>query len=226
MNKLTDYQKNFQKRIKKLNITKGKTIWDCIDRPIRPLVFELARIGMVPKFSCCGHSYLEEEEPKSHISNGPYVHFYLTDKGKPNFEFLMQHVRNIGWGIHPFCNLFNLHCPRDSYKDLYFKNDGLNESIHGYEIDVLRIQNITEFIQNNIPTVNEEVTIIDGNSLYSEVKEWQIKPKKPFTIKVEDYYKKYGKLMMNLAVNKDLNVLQNKIKQEIISSKKVHISYE
>jgi hypothetical protein len=46
-----------------------REVLGCIDRPIRPLIIQMNRIGIFTAFSCCGYSYDGEEEPKSHLDN-------------------------------------------------------------------------------------------------------------------------------------------------------------
>lgn len=176
-----------------------RSVWDSIDRPIRPLVFELARIGMIPKFSCCGFTYLEEglDEPKTHHGGRAYVHFFIRDSKKAlqNFEKLKELVYGCNWNMkQPFTNVIELYtfdcCPTN----MYAKEDGVEESIHQYEGYAIKIQTMAYAIQEFIPTACDPIEIIDGNRKYNEINpEWQIKAKQNFTIGVKEYYEKYGK---------------------------------
>lgn len=189
----------FCERLRKLNENADKKcVWDSIDRPIRPLVFELARIGMIPKFSCCGFYYDGEEEPKTHYAHGPYVHFWVE-----NTEEATKNLDQLAWAFrlsklvkvyHWQNGIFNLNIKNSVSDDLYFKKDGISESIHQYEGYALGIRDVGLFIQNNFKTVNDPVRIVDGNSYYKDVKEWQVNAKGVFEIGVDRYYELYGKI--------------------------------
>ena len=157
---------------------------------------------MLPKFSCCGFTYVPDadEEPKTHIVGKSYVHFYVSSlKGaSENFELLKLIIRKSGWKLYqPFCHnndpLIDISYSCPTYDNLYTKLDGIKESIHQYEPYVLSIAYLTYMIQEHVITVNDPVYIIDGNSLYSPIKEWQIKPKKSFMMSISKYYNTYGK---------------------------------
>ncbi|MFW6272696.1 MAG: hypothetical protein ACOC2U_02815 [bacterium] len=184
----------FNKRIKTINNTE-RTVWECIDRPIKPLVFELSRIGMIPKFSCCGYTYQDEEEPKTHHAKNAYVFFYAPLEHKQNFLKLTMLCKAIKWELRFFnSHTWNMFTGNPVPDDLYHKDDGLAEAIHQYEGYGLKIDLMALNIQERFETVNDPVTIVDGNSFYKNQKSWMVKPKKEFTISVEDYYKHYGKL--------------------------------
>lgn len=186
----------FQKRFEKVNADcETRTVWSCIDRPIRPLIFELARIGMIPKFSCCGYSYNTEEEPKTHHASQAYVFFYAPADHVETFNHLLHLSNKCGWNVKFFNNFtWHMYTSNPVPDDLYQKNDGINEAIHQYEGYGMRIECLACNIQQFFPTVNDPVTIIDGNSMYEKTKNWIVKPKQPFIIGVDEYYEKYGKI--------------------------------
>lgn len=191
----------FHHRIRKLNENhEHKEVWYSIDRPMRPLVFELNRIGFITEFSCCGFSYDDEEEPKTHISNHAYVFFFAPEKSKENlikfykkFEFKGNQSRWSVWkpfSDNPVWKLAIRHCA----PDLYSKSDGIPESIHDYEFYAVSIHSLAGFIQQQFPTVNDPVRIIDGNKNYEHFEEWAVRPKREFVIGVDEYYEKFGRL--------------------------------
>lgn len=192
MNETTKYLE----RLAKINKDHNKrSIWDSIDRPIRPLVFELNRIGMQTKFSCCGFTYEgeDQDDPKTHWikSNKAYVHFFAfnTDECKKNFQILKTIIEACKCDIYLFVNVWNLNISFDNTENWYNKPDGIPESIHQYEMAALKISNLVYNIKNSIPTINDPVTIIDGNNYYTKIPHWQIKPKLNHIISVEQYYK-------------------------------------
>ncbi len=172
----------YHERIDELNKDADeRVVWDSIDRPIRPLVWELNRIGLLTKFSCCGFNYPDEEEPKTHYANGSYVHFFTpqSEFGRVNFFKLTQFVGSCGWKLHFFTNsVWNINAPNQCSDNMYDKTDGIDQSIHQYESFVLSIQTLTDAIHKNIPSDNTGVQIIDGNAHYKGFPEWQVKPKK------------------------------------------------
>jgi hypothetical protein len=193
--RVTDIERvAFQNRIKKIN-NRNRNVWDCIDRPIKPLVFELARIGMIPKFSCCGYSYENEEEPKSHHNSVAYVHFYAPEQNFKQFEQLIKICKEYRWGLDYYTDkvwhLYIRNCVPDN---LYMKKDGIPEAIHQYEGYGLQIETLAGVIQDTISTQNDPVHIIDGNIYYEHLKNWIIRPKKDFYIGVKEYYRKYGQI--------------------------------
>ena len=180
-----------------------KSVWDCVDKPMRPLVFELNRIGMITKFSCCGFVYLEEDldEPKSHIRGQAYVQFYVknTTNGSEQLKKLAYIISKSGWEMMmPFLPsnkcLITIRCRNTVPNDLYYKGDDLHESIHQYEAFALQIQHLTYLIQEHIKSVSDTVEIIDGNSYYDVVPFWQVLPKPSWSIKIDEYYKRFGKV--------------------------------
>jgi len=212
----------FMKRLKKINADREtRTVFDCIDRPIRPLVFELARIGMIPKFCCCGYTYEGEEfdEPKTHYAEGAYVHFYVRNDPKVlyNFEHIKVIVKKQNWTLNHFTNgIFDLRAGKCVPDSLYKNLDGIEETIHQYEGYALKIHVMAMIIQNYGQTFNDPVEIIDGNSFYEDIKEWMIKAKSKFVISVEDYYSKYGKLIMNNTSPDNIFVPQNNVRMTML----------
>lgn len=189
-------RKIFQQRFKKINANRDKrTVWECIDKPIRPLVFELARIGMIPKFSCCGYSYENEEEPKTHHGSQAYVFFYAPEQHLDQFEKLMHVAQREKWNPRFFNNfIWHIYTTNPVPDNLYNKGDGVNEAIHQYEGYGIKIEALAFILQDYFETRNDPVTIIDGNSMYNGVRNWIVRPKQNFTIGVKEYYEKYGKI--------------------------------
>lgn len=170
-----------------------KTVWDSIDRPIRPLIYQIHRIGLKTKFSCCGFNYDGEEEPKNHHAKLTYVFVYTPDlKNQQSvyaFFNLVQLSQIQGWKFAYFNNnIWHLYCenPREM-KELYDKTDGQPKSIHDYETQVIKIFNLSEMLKQ-IPDMPEmeDLEIIDGNQMYKEagIDEWQVKPKQSIALRV------------------------------------------
>jgi hypothetical protein len=212
----------FMERIQKINADREtRTVFDCIDRPMRPLVFELARIGMIPKFCCCGYTYDGEEfdEPKTHYDGGAYVHFYVKNDPQVlhNFEQLKATAKKLDWSLNHFQNgIFDLRAGKVVPDNLYKNTDGLEETIHQYEGYALKIHVMAWAIQHNGPTYNNTVEIIDGNSFYEAIDEWMVKAKSKFVILVEDYYSKYGKLRMDKSSPDNIFVPQNNVRMTML----------
>ena len=182
--------KNIDERTKILNNDANKRpVLDSIDRPIRPLVMELNRIGLVTVFSCCGFTYKNQEEPKSHQEGWPYVLFLVDKKNNQvvkNFFRLAEIAPNFGWFIHIQENGVEWSISNRN-QDIWMKCDNLDEPIHQYELKLICIRKITEAIQN-IPSLNDAFMLRDGNELrtakYGE--EWIVEPKQPMEIKSSD----------------------------------------
>ena len=189
-------RKLFQERIKKVNANRDtRTVWECIDRPIRPLIFEMARIGLIPKFSCCGYTYEDEEEPKTHHGSQAYVFFYAPEERIKEFDQFMSVAQKGGWKLKFFSGFtWHIWANNPVPDTLYDKGDGINEAIHQYEGYGLMIEKLALVLQHYFPTANDPVTIIDGNSMYKAINTWMVKPKKDFVIGVDEYYQKYGKI--------------------------------
>jgi len=190
---------NYQERLTAVNAAcndKNKTIWDSIDRPIRPLVYHLNRIGLKTKFSCCGFNYDGEEEPKSHHAKLTYVHIFepTTYQGKVSLDYLQGLSKAIdhdneflSCGVTIFGNkafkIYHLWC-KNAYPDLYKKEDGLEKSIHDYEGQVLCMQLFVDNLEK-LPTDEKITEIIDGNKEYNEkFSDWQVKAKQTIAMKV------------------------------------------
>jgi hypothetical protein len=174
---------NYHERLKIINKDiQKREVLDSIDRPIKPLVIELNRIGLKTKFSCCGFSYDGEEEPKTHTKNQSYVQFFYPDLNNPtavkNFFQLSLAVVKWNWSMWPFSNVWELEFKirKVGMENFYDQKDGIPQSIHDYEGNVIAIYNLTEELKT-FPSVATSVTIEDGNSNYSKLTEWQIKPK-------------------------------------------------
>jgi hypothetical protein len=63
------------------------------------------------------------------------------------------------------------------------KDDGIDDTIHDYESNVMAIEYFTNALKQ-LPTVNEEIIIVDGNNAYKNFPEWQVKPKQSSHIKI------------------------------------------
>ena len=77
-------------------------IKNTIDRPIRPLIYQLNRIGLLTHYSCCGFFYRGDKD-KDH-NYMPYVLFSIeaTEKGTESFEELCTLL-----SCNPFWKLFS-----------------------------------------------------------------------------------------------------------------------
>lgn len=188
-------KKSFDERIKKVNSTNGRTVWECIDRPMRPLIFEMSRIGMIPKFSCCGYTYIDEEEPKTHHGSKAYVFFFAPEKYYDQFIRLISLVnKSPEWSYRYFRGgVWEIYANNSVPDNMYKKEDGIEESIHQYEAYAIAIDCLTVMIQDNFITSVDPVTIYDGNSFYTGCPNWMVKPKKNFVIGVDEYYETYGR---------------------------------
>ena len=166
-----------------------KSIMDSIDRPIRPLIIELNRMGLVTTFSCCGYTYDGQEEPKTHEQKA-YVLFRvpLDNKAVDNFFRLSSIVSNFCWGLN-VCSNGTEWCIMNHVPEIWKKSDNLPETIHDYEMRLIGITKLTKALKN-CPSISEEYTIRDGNETrrdsYGE--EWMIVPKKPLTLKTDKIY--------------------------------------
>jgi hypothetical protein len=165
-------------RLKELNTIGTKTVWDSIDRPIRPLIYELNRIGLKTKFSCCGFSYVGEEEPKSH-ARYPFVVFSVNEKSITSLFKVIDLTMQCGWSIIPYFKSQDWHI---SYSHVHnterFYNDGTN-SIHAYETPLIMIARLTEKM-SSLPSIDGPIFIEDGNAHPSYGflgGEWQVEPK-------------------------------------------------
>jgi hypothetical protein len=176
----------YQDRLDNLNDSE-REVWDSIDRPIRPLIWELNRIGLQTKFCCCGFNYDGEEEPKTHAKQ-PFV--VLRDPGRTAdanktltpiraFFNAVQIAFNQGWETTPYGGSGEWHmhfCPSDGS---FYAQESRIAGVHDYETSLLRMQRLTEVLQM-LPSVAEKFSIVDGNRGYAELTggEWQVQPKK------------------------------------------------
>lgn len=191
---------NHQERLDKINKA-GLSLWESIDRPIRPLVKELHRFGLRTRFSCCGFNYDGEEEPKSHASN-PFIQIWAEIKSLeydareailgltefvtklPNYGRLWS-MRDIGGKV------FGLDFNNPTKNNTYWQNKdpGCDLAIHDYEYPLLAFNELMFAFKQQpdgwlgLRRVHE---IIDGNASYSITEflkeEWQIKPKDAYGI--------------------------------------------
>jgi len=164
----------------------SRSVLDSIDRPIRPLVLELTRIGLTTRFSCCGFTYDDEEEPKSHHEHS-YVMFNgprLGDASEVRAFFeVARRARNVGWtvdmvssGSVPEEQEWEIRIDEPT-STLWAKEDG--KSLHGYECQIVAITRMTEELKS-MATAKKVVEIVDGNILRRrDFPGWPIKPKQP-----------------------------------------------
>jgi hypothetical protein len=168
-------------RLKKLNNhCEEKTVWDSIDRPLKPLIYELHRLGLQTKFSCCGFSYepKEGEEPKSHSTKKCYVMLHTPNNPSTMQSFIRitAIAKQLGWRVHmAFPNVWEIYI-NNSMLGFYEECDHLEESIHDYETYAICIFELVKQL-HALDTVSKDVVIQDGNRTYGLVDEWQIKPK-------------------------------------------------
>lgn len=186
---------NYKERLEKLN-DKNDTVWNSIDKPMRRLIFEMNRVGLMTKFCCFGFDYGEDDEPKSHANPHAYVMFWVTKRGIPVVELLKNQFHDNflekELQMHRFHDTLHLIIKESrnlSGSDFY---QGGSNAIHKYEFYTLMVRALTLFLQD-LPG-SDVVEIVDGNSLYSEVEFWQIDPKPNFKISTKEFYEKYGKL--------------------------------
>jgi len=184
----------YLQRLDELNIGAGdKTVLDSIDRPMRPLILELHRIGWKTTFSCCGFTYEDEslDEPKTHHATQTYVFLKnraINQTAKENMDALLGRLvndDNPDWSWKTSTrirtakgeSIIHLYYT-NPLKDTYNKKDGLDSDIHGYEAQVIAIKRATDFIKT-LPTAVDKIVIHDGNNDYFEAgfDEWQVNPK-------------------------------------------------
>lgn len=194
---------NYKERLEKLN-DKNDTVWNSIDKPMRRLIFEMNRCGMITKFCCFGCEYGEDDEPKSHCTKHAYVLFHLTELGIENFlklkkEFKQLFDRNL-LVIHRHGNMLHL-IINDSLDHWFYSHDENMETIHKYEQYTITVFNLTGFLQSLPGT--DHVKIIDGNFTYTDIESWQIDPKPNFEISTEEFYSRFGK------INSCMNSIEN-----------------
>jgi len=190
----------YMSRLTALNVgAETKTVLDSIDRPMRPLILELHRIGCETTFCCCGFSYEGEEEPKSHHATFTYVFIknaVRSELAKDNMSYFLSTLVNggFGWKNAPFRTPTNEQLVHlyfvNPLPNLYQTQDGI-PAIHNYESQALAIKRATEFA-TRIPTAVKEIRIRDGNADYFDAgfDEWQVEPR-------TDYV---SNIMTNVAV--------------------------
>lgn len=188
---------SYQERLDKINDTTDKTVLDCIDRPIRPLVIQLNRIGLKTRFSCCGFPYNGEEEPKTH-AKAPFVVLEriidlqqtevdaMSVRRTCYFFILARHVEYSRWTLEPYGNgQWWLGIKDDNLGEskFYRQEEGDEPGVHDYESALIAIQSLTRKLMN-IPSFGSSFTIEDGNRHYNKLTggEWQIEPKESVTI--------------------------------------------
>jgi hypothetical protein len=185
---------NYKERLEKLN-DKNDTVWNSIDKPMRRLIFEMNRCGMVTKFCCFGCEYGEDDVPKSHCTRHAYVLFHLTELGISNFQKVKEEFKQLFDSklliIHVHGNMLHL-IIKDSLDDYFYTHDENMEAIHKYEQYAMTVYNIAGLLQSLPGT--DYVEIIDGNSTYIDIESWQIDPKPNFEISTEEFYLKFGKI--------------------------------
>lgn len=186
----------FNEKLHKVNADRDtRTVWECIDRPIRHLVFEMSRIGFITKFACCGYTYMDEEEPKSHHAGHAYVLFYVPDEYYETFMKFGRLVDKVhAWKLLYYqSGIWDIRAKNCVPDNMYQKNDGIEEAIHQNESYAISIDTLALNIQEHFKTNVDPVTIYDGNMFYSGIPNWIVKPKQNFVISVDDFYNTYGK---------------------------------
>ena len=184
---------NYNQRYEELN-RDGKDVWESIDRPMRPLVWQLNRIGLYTKFCCCGFPYNGEEEPKTHAKSAFIVLHppMIRDEDKDiaahkigSFFFLSRRVAQSAWTLRPYSPTGEWHLMFNA-SDPRFYRDELN-GIHNYETTLLGIQSLAKTLEE-APSISNDITIEDGNSKYGDITngEWQVKPKESVTMSIEN----------------------------------------
>lgn len=167
--------------------TKEKEILDYIDRPIRPLIIELNRVGLKTKFCCCGFPYKGEEVKKTHARQ-PFIVFHAprTVKALNAFFSLANIVAQSYWTLRPYGN-DEWHLMGQSKESEFYRHDGDEVGLHDYEMALIHIQSLTMVVKK-WPTAEEKFAIIDGNTGYDKLTdgEWQIKPVKESIIDVSE----------------------------------------
>ncbi len=185
--------KKYQDRYKVLNENANeKDVLDSIDRPIRPLVLEFNRIGLPTVFSCCGYTYDNEEEPKSH-GTASYIQFYPPKPGDSiattNFFKLASVSRKLGWILESIGEIkwiIRFRPPTGADEEWGGTPD--DPAIHDYEHRALAINRLQKWTNSTLNTVNWQFALEDGNRVYHEkfeIEQWQVQPKKTTKIDVK-----------------------------------------
>lgn len=182
--------KDIQERTDILNKDADKrSVLDSIDRPIRPLVIELNRIGLVTTFSCCGYTYDGQEEPKCHDKNSYALFETPTDFGAiRSFFRLSAIIGSLSWQMC-VCSNGREWCLSKIPTNEWANQDNLKEPLHEYELKLIGIVKLTNALKD-FPSASDKVTIRDGNaqrrSLYGD--EWTVAPKKEVVIEPGKIY--------------------------------------
>lgn len=170
----------------------AKSVWESIDRPIRPLIYHLHRVGLRTRFSCCGYHYEGEEgdEPKSHTQ---FPFFFLEEPDPSDqrrvgaFFNLCRTATGLGWRVAHIAGAeWGFQAITTGHMDKeWSRHDKLPESIHHYESRLWAIRRLTDAVRK-MPTMDEEFEIVDGNVTREEADgEWMVKPKAPQRMKVD-----------------------------------------
>lgn len=186
----------YHQRLEEVNSQEKKTVLECIDRPIRPLIVELNRIGLRTKFCCCGFPYRGEEEPKSH-ARFPFVVLHdplmnqdeLTIRRIEAFFTLARLIAGRGWLLHQYHGNGEWYLSGEKLvegEEKFYRHDDGERGVHDYETSMIGIQSLVRSLKSVRP-ISKEFAIHDGNSMYAERTdgEWQIDPKPSVTFTKE-----------------------------------------
>lgn len=207
MPKTLKYSSN-KERLDVLNKDASNTlIIDVIDRPIRPLILEMNRIGLNTRFSCCGFSYRDEEEPKSH-SEWPFILFKFNDQhidecpqAVKNFMIFAKWASHTGWTFrmeHPAEGEWGI--VLHTQNDCGWKSSDNLKPIHEPERKITAIQNLTNVL-TELPSVFDGVfELTDGNNERLERNpEWLVIPKRDCFVMTEKTDRGYRYTSIPLA---------------------------
>lgn len=190
----------YLQRLAEVNNIETKTVFDCIDKPLRRLCFEFNRAGFQTHFCCCGFEYENQEEPKTHIKDKTGIYGYVmfsvlnNSNAISNLLSLQTYCINNNFAKFSIPHLSSVMC-------LALSSDGVNFgyksdqhlSLHDYEFILAGSELLAKHMQDNFATINDPVIFKDGNKMWN-YENWQIKAKQDFEISVVDFYNKYGKL--------------------------------
>lgn len=161
------------------------SLLESIDKPIRDLVVNINRIGLQTVFSCCGFTYPDEEETKSHAIH-PYVIFKdpHIERTVVNFFDLTGNAFRLGWQTQRYhTNQWKLFFEEKKENSQFYQNlPGKNYSLHGYELKSIAIWRLNDIVKQ-IESYSDEAILVDGNQWYHDLGiHWQIQPKPPMKI--------------------------------------------
>ena len=182
------YYADAQERFNLLNDT-AREVLNSIDRPMRPLIIELNRIGIDTLFCCCGYSYEGEEEPKSHQPTPDII--FVHPKEDYYFSRFVYLAKAVGWAITLMSESLGEYSAHYINSAFWVKSDNLTEAVHDYEWKLIGIVNLVQTLKlvPSAPGREKEFVLHDlGNKKRREGiwgEEWLIKPKKPSTIQLE-----------------------------------------